>query len=76
MERASAFDSRGLARVIIPEIHASPSKLTENTVRVEAAACPPSWVDPKLAEDGSSAGPEVQEGGGGSADQPGPGEIN
>jgi hypothetical protein len=41
--RLDAFGPSGFGAVTIDEIHASPSKLGENTVVVEPLPCPPDW---------------------------------
>lgn len=41
-----AFGSSGFGQAYINEVHASPSKLANNTVEVEATPCPPDWDTP------------------------------
>jgi hypothetical protein len=53
-----AFGSSGFGQAYIQNVHASPSKLANNTVEVTASPCPPGWDSPfcppeYLNEDGS-----------------------
>jgi hypothetical protein len=41
-----AFGSAGFGQAYITSVHASPSKLANNTVEVEATPCPPTWDTP------------------------------
>lgn len=41
-----AFGSAGFGQAYINSVHASPSKLANNTVDVEATPCPPDWDTP------------------------------
>jgi hypothetical protein len=40
------FGSAGFGQAYITNVHASPSKLANNTVEVEATPCPPDWDTP------------------------------
>lgn len=56
-----AFGSAGFGQAYIQNVHASPSKLANNTVEVSASPCPPGWDTPfcppeLLQSDGSCQG--------------------
>ncbi|HET9956242.1 MAG TPA: hypothetical protein VFQ61_17160, partial [Polyangiaceae bacterium] len=54
-----AFGSAGFGQAYIESVHASPSKLDNNTVTVEPGPCPPSWDSP-YCPPGSPTGAQCQ----------------
>ena len=55
-----AFGSAGFGQAYIQNVHASPSKLQNNTVEVTASPCPPGWDNPfcppELVQEGANCG--------------------
>jgi hypothetical protein len=63
---AEAFGDSGFGEASIESVHASPSKLGENTVPVTPEPCPPEWPPPNCVPSLSGEGYDCGCGSGGS----------